>query len=74
MTSNIGSDLIQKEFESGISFEDNYERINSIVFQSLTKYFRPEFINRVDDIIVFHPLTDEHLKEIAKLLLDEFKK
>ena len=73
MTSNIGSDLIQKEFESGISFEDNYERINSIVFQSLTKYFRPEFINRVDDIIVFHPLTDEHLKEIAKLLLDEFK-
>ena len=73
MTSNIASDLIQKEFESGISFEDNYERINSVVFQSLTQFFRPEFINRVDDIIVFHPLSKEHLKEIAKLILDEFK-
>ena len=74
MTSNIGSDLIQKEFENGISFEDNYERINSIVFQSLSQFFRPEFLNRVDDIIVFHPLSKEHLKEIAKLMLEEFIK
>lgn len=74
MTSNIGSDLIQKEFENGISFEDNYERINSIVFQSLSQFFKPEFLNRVDDIIVFHPLSKEHLREIAKLMLEEFVK
>lgn len=74
MTSNIGSDLIQKEFENGASFEENYERINSIVFQSLNQFFRPEFLNRVDDIIVFHPLSKEHLKDISKLMLDEFIK
>ncbi|MDY6820561.1 MAG: ATP-dependent chaperone ClpB [Deferribacterota bacterium] len=74
MTSNIGSDLIQKEFENDMAFEDNYERINSIVFQSLSKFFKPEFLNRVDDIIVFHPLSTQHLEEIAKLMLDNFVK
>jgi ATP-dependent Clp protease ATP-binding subunit ClpB len=39
----------------------------------LSNFFKPEFLNRVDDIIVFHPLDENHLKNIAKILLDEFK-
>ncbi|MGA1863007.1 ATP-dependent chaperone ClpB [Deferribacter thermophilus] len=72
MTSNIGSDLIQNEFSKEGSWEEKYERIHNLVFQQLSNYFKPEFLNRVDDIIVFHPLGDEHLREIAKLLLNNF--
>ena len=74
MTSNIASDLIQEEFTGDLDWEDEYSRINALVFNQLSKHFKPEFINRVDDIIVFHPLSNEHLKEIAKLLLDDFAK
>lgn len=74
MTSNIASDLIQEEFTGDLDWEDEYSRINALVFNQLSKYFKPEFINRVDDIIVFHPLSNEHLKEIARLLLDDFAK
>ncbi|KAA0256901.1 ATP-dependent chaperone ClpB [Deferribacter autotrophicus] len=72
MTSNIGSSLIQEEFQKGGNWEENYERIQSLVFQQLNNYFKPEFLNRVDDIIVFHPLGDEHLREVARLLLNNF--
>jgi len=56
MTSNIGSDLIQEEFEKGLSWNEEYDRISQLVFGIISKYFKPEFLNRVDDIIVFHPL------------------
>jgi ATP-dependent Clp protease ATP-binding subunit ClpB len=72
MTSNIASDMIQEEFTGELDWEDEYNRINALVFNQLSKYFKPEFLNRVDDIIVFHPLGNEHLKEIARLLLDDF--
>lgn len=74
MTSNIASDMIQEEFTNGLDWEDEYSRINALVFNQLSKYFKPEFLNRVDDIIVFHPLGNEHLKEIARLLLDDLAK
>jgi ATP-dependent Clp protease ATP-binding subunit ClpB len=73
MTSNIGSESIQEFFERYKDFENRYDEIASEVFKHLSNFFKPEFLNRVDDIVVFHPLGENHLKEIAKILLEEFK-
>jgi len=73
MTSNIGSDTIFEFFEQNRDFLSKYEEISNIVFKQLSNYFKPEFLNRVDDIIIFHPLDNTHLREIAKLLINEFK-
>ncbi len=78
MTSNIGSKVIEKgggglgfEF-SGDSVEDSqYNRIKSLVNEELKQYFRPEFLNRLDEIIVFRQLTKNEVKEIAKIMLQE---
>lgn len=66
MTSNIGSaDLIEHVREDGVIDEDVKERVTG----QLRNYFRPEFLNRVDDIIVFSPLTEEQIKKIIDLSL-----
>ncbi len=78
MTSNIGSKVIEKgggglgfEF-SGDSIEDSqYNRIKSLVNEELKQYFRPEFLNRLDEIIVFRQLTKNEVKEIAEIMLQE---
>jgi len=78
MTSNIGSKVIEKgggglgfEF-SGDSVEDNqYNRIKSLVNEELKQYFRPEFLNRLDEIIVFRQLSKNEVKEIAEIMLQE---
>ncbi|MBO8230337.1 ATP-dependent Clp protease ATP-binding subunit ClpC [Prochlorococcus marinus str. MU1404] len=78
MTSNIGSKVIEKgggglgfEF-SGDSVEDSqYNRIKSLVNEELKQYFRPEFLNRLDEIIVFRQLTKNEVKEIAEIMLKE---
>ncbi len=62
MTSNLGSQVIQ-EFAG----EENYDQMKSAVMEIVGQQFRPEFINRVDDLVVFHPLGREQLREIAKL-------
>jgi ATP-dependent Clp protease ATP-binding subunit ClpB len=67
MTSNIGSHLIL-EYRGG-SDEASYERMKETVLGELRNYFRPEFLNRVDEIVVFHALTEEHLKEIVEIQL-----
>lgn len=64
MTSNLGSDLIQEHFG-----ELNYEKMKQLVLGSLTHHFRPEFINRIDEMVVFHPLGQQHIAAIAKLQL-----
>ncbi|MBI3951570.1 MAG: AAA family ATPase, partial [Acidobacteria bacterium] len=66
MTSNIGSHLIL-EYRSGD--EERYEQIKEAVLNEMRKYFRPEFLNRVDEVVVFHPLTEEHLKQIVEIQL-----
>nr|YP_009394836.1 Clp protease ATP binding subunit [Polysiphonia elongata]ARW63398.1 Clp protease ATP binding subunit [Polysiphonia elongata] len=77
MTSNIGSKVIEKGggslgFELGESqVESQYNRIKSLVNEELKQYFRPEFLNRLDEIIVFRQLTKEEVREIANLMLDE---
>ena len=78
MTSNIGSKVIEKgggglgfEF-SGDSVEDSqYNRIKSLVNEELKQYFRPEFLNRLDEIIVFRQLTKDEVKDIAEIMLKE---
>ncbi len=78
MTSNIGSKVIEKgggglgfEF-SGDSVEDSqYNRIKSLVNEELKQYFRPEFLNRLDEIIVFRQLTKNEVKDIAVIMLQE---
>ncbi len=65
MTSNLGSDRINEHFASL-----SYEGIKKEVMDVVTKHFRPEFLNRVDETVVFHPLGQEHIKSIAAIQLD----
>ncbi|WP_225639500.1 ATP-dependent chaperone ClpB [Candidatus Profftia sp. (ex Adelges kitamiensis)] len=64
MTSNIGSNLIKERFEH-LYYEDMKELVMSMV----SKYFYPEFINRIDENVVFHPLNQKNIKEIAHIQL-----
>ncbi len=77
MTSNIGSKVIEKgggglgfEFEQDQA-ESQYNRIRSLVNEELKQYFRPEFLNRLDEIIVFRQLSKQEVKEIADILLKD---
>ncbi len=62
MTSNLGSQMIQE-----MSGEEQYERMKAAVMEVVGSHFRPEFINRIDDVVVFHPLGREQIRAIAGL-------
>ena len=64
MTSNLGSQVIQE-----LAGEDNYETMKGAVMEIVAGHFRPEFINRVDDVVVFHPLGREQTRAIAEIQL-----
>ena len=64
MTSNLGSQVIQE-----LSGEANYDKMKEAVMQVVTQHFRPEFINRVDDIVVFHSLGREQIRAIVDIQL-----
>ncbi|TRX54407.1 ATP-dependent chaperone ClpB [Thalassomonas sp. M1454] len=64
MTSNMGSDLIQE-----LSTESSYEELRNTVMGVVGQHFKPEFINRIDESVVFHPLDAEQIKQIAKIQL-----
>ncbi|MBL4638213.1 MAG: ATP-dependent chaperone ClpB [Proteobacteria bacterium] len=64
MTSNLGSNLIQE-----LAGEEQYEQMKSAVMKTVTEHFRPEFINRVDDVVVFHPLQRDQIHAIATIQL-----
>ncbi|MEO0422089.1 MAG: ATP-dependent chaperone ClpB [Pseudomonadota bacterium] len=64
MTSNLGSELIQE-----LAGEDNYQQMKSAVMGVVGQHFRPEFLNRVDDIVVFHPLGVEEIRRIVSIQL-----
>jgi ATP-dependent Clp protease ATP-binding subunit ClpB len=70
MTSNIGSPLIL-EHRGGTG--ESYERMKEAVLAELRRTFRPEFLNRVDEIVVFHALTEEHLKRIVEIQLERLR-
>jgi ATP-dependent Clp protease ATP-binding subunit ClpB len=62
MTSNLGSHIIQE-----MAGEEHYQKMKKAVMEIIGQHFRPEFINRIDDVVVFHPLLKEQLHAIAKL-------
>ena len=81
MTSNIGARLITDKTTLGFSAGDKneesqkeYETIKKDVMGELKKQFRPEFINRIDEIIVFHKLNDEDIKQIIDIMLNQVTK
>ena len=76
MTSNIGAELIRKGSTLGFTVPDeakaekeSYERMKEKLLGELKKTFRPEFLNRVDGVVVFHPLAKEHIRKIVDLML-----
>ncbi|MBE6068986.1 MAG: ATP-dependent Clp protease ATP-binding subunit [Clostridium lundense] len=74
MTSNVGASTIKKQKSLGFSVasnesEDQYEKMKENVMEELRRSFRPEFLNRIDDIIVFHQLEQEDLQKIVGLML-----
>ena len=82
MTSNLGSDLIKRETALGFSIKteeaqtekQGYERMKEKVLNEVKKFFRPEFLNRIDTTMVFHSLTKEHIFSIVDLMLNEVRK
>jgi ATP-dependent Clp protease ATP-binding subunit ClpC len=75
MTSNLGTEEFQRQ---GIGFsrkeEADEQRMRSAIESALKRTFRPELLNRMDDVIIFHPLTEEHLKSIVDLLIHEVER
>ncbi len=64
MTSNLGSQMIQE-----MAGEENYDAMKSAVMEIVGQHFRPEFLNRIDDVVVFHPLGRDHIRKIVDIQL-----
>ena len=74
MTSNLGARIIEKDTPLGFqkdNTQNQYEKMRGSVMSELKRAFNPEFLNRIDDVVVFHPLTKEHLLEIVDILVTE---
>jgi ATP-dependent Clp protease ATP-binding subunit ClpB len=69
MTSNLGSDIIQR-----LAGEENYEQMKAAVMAEVGNHFRPEFINRIDEVVVFHPLAREQIRGIAEIQLGQLRR
>ncbi|WP_018087014.1 ATP-dependent Clp protease ATP-binding subunit [Desulfurispora thermophila] len=79
MTSNVGMQTIRRESRLGFKAaaqeqEQNYAAMKDKVTEELRRTFRPEFLNRIDEVIVFHALTREHIKQIVGLMLADVQK
>ncbi len=80
MTSNLGSDLIRDDSSLGFSNsssekikDDKYSKMKTKVLDEVKRFFKPEFLNRIDDVQVFHPLAKDNILEIVDLLLNELQ-
>jgi ATP-dependent Clp protease ATP-binding subunit ClpB len=74
MTSNLGSQMIQDAAESGGDVEEQYTQMKASVMGVVQAHFRPEFINRLDEIVVFRPLDKSQIRAIAKIQLEYLEK
>ena len=82
MTSNVGSDLIRQETQVGFSInsedaktdQQRYERMKEKVLKEMKRIFRPEFLNRIDAKVVFHPLSKPEIREIVDMMLRDIEK
>ena len=81
MTSNLGSDLIKRETALGFSAKSNeaqtddsaYERMKEKVLEEVKRFFRPEFLNRIDSTVVFHQLTKPEILQIVDLMMNQVR-
>ncbi|MEE8317273.1 MAG: AAA family ATPase, partial [Candidatus Omnitrophota bacterium] len=76
MTSNVGADILRKQGSIGFKSEKDemtYKSMKEKLLEQVKKTFKPEFLNRIDDTIVFHSLTKEHLYKIVEIELKELK-
>ena len=69
MTSNLGSQLIQE-----LAGEEHYKEMKAAVMEIVTKHFRPEFVNRIDEVVVFHPLGRENIRAITDIQISYLRK
>ncbi len=79
MTSNVGANTIRRQKTLGFAAVENektnaYNKMKDNIMGELRRTFRPEFLNRIDEVIVFHQLEDEHLKEIISIMLSGLSK
>ncbi|OEF96386.1 ATP-dependent Clp protease ATP-binding subunit ClpC [Vulcanibacillus modesticaldus] len=77
MTSNVGAELIKRDATLGFTTpnpEDEYNQMKNRVMSELKRNFRPEFLNRLDEVIVFHSLSIENIKKIVTLMANELRK
>ena len=70
MTSNLGSDRIQEMMNADNLSGDNYEQVKKVVLDTVVKHFSPEFVNRIDETVVFHPLMKDQIRGIASIQID----
>lgn len=73
-TSNVGASLIHENFGLKESDRKTYAQLKEVLMDNLRQYFRPEFLNRIDEIIVFEALSKEQIREIVELRLEEVKR
>lgn len=79
MTSNVGATTLKKQNVLGFSSgkdegKEEYEKIKENITEELKRTFRPEFLNRVDEIIMFHPLNEENVSEIVDIMIKDLEK
>ncbi|MBU5438683.1 ATP-dependent Clp protease ATP-binding subunit [Tissierella sp. MSJ-40] len=79
MTSNVGATSIKKQNVLGFSAgreetKEEYEKMKETISEELKRTFRPEFLNRIDEVIVFHSLKEEHVKEIVEIMIKDLEK
>ncbi len=74
MTSNLGSDRIQEMMSEGVPDERTYERVKTEVLSVVVRHFSPEFVNRIDETVVFHPLLKSQIRGIADIQIELLNK
>ncbi len=77
MTSNVGANFLNKTtvgFGATSDEDSDYDKMKERIMDELKRTFRPEFLNRVDDLIVFHALSEEHIRQIVDIMLNELNK
>jgi len=82
MTSNVGAPILEKEVAIGFrpasaelsSMESAYERMKERIMEELRRTFRPEFLNRIDEVIIFRPLTSDQIKAIVNILISRVQR
>jgi len=74
MTSNLGSDRIQEMMNADTAYDASYNSVKNAVLEVVGKHFRPEFLNRIDETVVFHPLAAEQVRGIADIQIQLLQK